>query len=477
MCLMLLFVGHYCFRSNNLRRWQCLGIALFFVESGLWFLLCKTYSRGALLAAVCGLLFYFISNLIFPLRGLSRIRVFAGLLLRFVLLAGLLWGTGFFGRIDPGFVAQDASVGNRRVLWEGGVQMIWHKPLAGWGVGESGPQFMHWFQPVDATAKYAGMVNSYLHIAVERGLPFLLLCVSVLIAFVYLALFRSQTVECDRRGSRCACLLASAAVIVVFLVANVFNTLWIFPRLWIPVGIAGLIIVTVLVLGRSRLSVLKRSFYCAIVSSSLLGAALLALGCVLTKKAPYRIRFEGDMVVLRGRADGGPVDSQWLLAMDPQVFGEDWGKEVRRLAEELQGRAIELVILTTSANAVQVDAEWYERFLGEPKLASSRVLLTSGRLSPPLDLSRSMDQVIWLHPHATEMPLDEDFTEYNSILLLFPMMDLSGGQAKWKRVARQFGWGISSSGALTDDLRPAWPGCVLQLLLEGRLGESLSLRL
>jgi hypothetical protein len=79
-----------------------------------------------------------------------------------------------------------------------------------------------------------------------------------------------------------------------------------------------------------------------------------------------------------------------------------------------------------------------------------------------------MDQVIWLHPHATEMPLDEDLTEYNSILLLFPIMDLSGGQAKWKRVARQFDWGITFSGALTDDLRPVWPGCVLQLLLEGR---------
>jgi hypothetical protein len=115
-----------------------------------------------------------------------------------------------------------------------------------------------------------------------------------------------------------------------------------------------------------------------------------------------------------------------------------------------------------------VDAEWHERFLSEPRLASSRVLLTSGRLSPPLDLFGSMDQVIWLHPHATELPLGENLTQNNSILLLFPMMDLSGGQAKWKRVARQFDWGITSSGALTDDLRPVWPGCVLQLLLEGR---------
>jgi hypothetical protein len=135
------------------------------------------------------------------------------------------------------------------------------------------------------------------------------------------------------------------------------------------------------------------------------------------------------------------------------------------------------VILPVSANAVNLDAGWDKRFLSEPKLAFSRILLTSGRISPPLDLSRSMGQVIWLHPHATELPLDEDLTEYNSILLLFPMMDLSGGQAKWKGVARHYGWGITSSGALTDDVRPVWPGCVLQLLLEGRLGESLSLRL
>ena len=161
MCLVFLFAGHVCFRAPADRRWRFFGLALLLIESGLWFLLCKTYSRGALLAAVCGMLFYFLGLFFFRLQGLSRSRVCVGLLLRFALLACLLWITGFFGRIDPGFVAEDASVGNRAVLWQGGAQMLWHKPLTGWGVGESGPQFMHWFQPVDASAQYAGMVNSY----------------------------------------------------------------------------------------------------------------------------------------------------------------------------------------------------------------------------------------------------------------------------------------------------------------------------
>jgi hypothetical protein len=411
------------------------------------------------------MLFYFAGLFVFRLQGLSRIRVCAGLIPRIVLLACLFWGTGFFGRIDPGFVAEDASVGNRAVLWQGGAQMLWQKPLAGWGVGESGPQFMHWYQPVDATAKYAGMVNSYLHVGVERGLPFLMRCLAVLLCFVWLGLFRVSDTEPNGRKSPHAISLAAASVIVVFLVSNIFNTLWIFPRLWIPVGLAAAYILFVVLLAPGRGSLFKRSLGLSLISSLLLGASMLVIGSVLAAKAPDRISFDGNTVVL-GTGSSEPPDSQWLLAMDPRIFGGDWGKEVRRLAHALRGSRVDLVVLPLQESQIVLPKDWSGRFFRIDQVKSPPVLLTSGRLLPPPELSGAIGRMIWFHPDVTESLSEDALTGFGSnTRLLFPMMDLSGGQAAWKRAARQRGWTLAASGALTDDIRPVWPESAMNTLL------------
>jgi O-antigen ligase len=143
-------------------------------EMGLWFLLCKTYSRGALVAVVCvGLLE---AGRQFWLAKRKNEGARASRMVNWLRISGvglILAGTGLFSRIDPRYVSQDASAGNRLTLWKGGAQMIAASPWEGWGKGESGPGFMHWFQPLDAHESYAGMVNSYLHIGVEYGLPIL----------------------------------------------------------------------------------------------------------------------------------------------------------------------------------------------------------------------------------------------------------------------------------------------------------------
>jgi hypothetical protein len=254
-------------------------------------------------------------------------------------------------------------------------------------------------------------------------------------------------------------------VIVVFLVSNIFNTLWIFPRLWIPVGLAAAYVLFVVLLAPGRGSLFKRSLGLSLISSLLLGAALLALGFVLAVKAPDRIRFEGDTVVL-GTGSSEPPDSQWLLAMDPQIFGEDWGKEVRRLAHALRGHPIELVVLPLQESQIVLPEDWSGRFVQIDQVKSPPVFLTSGRLSPPPELSGAIGRMIWFHPDATESLSEDALTGYGAdTLLLFPMMDLSGGQAGWKRAARQRGWTLAASGALTDDIRPVWPESAMNTLL------------
>ena len=112
---------------------------VFVAELGLWFLLCKTYSRGALVAV--GL-----AGVVLLLWRLIRDRRFSGMGLvsvRLIAIGVILFATGFFSRIDPRFVSQDASAGNRLVLWKGGLQMIAASPWRGWGAGQSGSSFAH----------------------------------------------------------------------------------------------------------------------------------------------------------------------------------------------------------------------------------------------------------------------------------------------------------------------------------------------
>lgn len=147
-----------------------------------------------------------------------------------------------------------------------------------------------------------------------------------------------------------------------------------------------------------------------------------------------------------------------------RVFGADWGKEVRRLAQALPDRWIELVVLPLLGDGHRLPPEWGQRILQKPSGRALLGLLTSGRLRPPAELSGAVSQVIWLHPDATGIPLASVLPEYPSSMLLFPMMDVSGGQVPLKRAARQYDWEFAASGALTDDVRPVWPACMLQLI-------------
>lgn len=209
--------------------WKCrlLGLVAFLGEAALWFLLCKTYSRGALVAAFVAAAVYF--GLSIYRDGWRKAMRMAGV--RGVMVIALLLGSGFFSRIDPGYVVEDASAMNRLTLWKGGLQMIAASPWRGWGAGESGDGFMQWFQPLEADEAYAGMVNSYLHVGVERGLPVLgaaLSLVGALLAVVGFAIKGRGSRDRNRRdiGAGMKDLVQGAGCsMVVFLVANLFSSL------------------------------------------------------------------------------------------------------------------------------------------------------------------------------------------------------------------------------------------------------------
>jgi O-antigen ligase len=65
----------------------------------------------------------------------------------------------------------DGSVLNRLELWRAAGPMSFVRPLTGIGAGESGYFFSQWYQPERLNYSYTGLLNSYLEIAVERGIP------------------------------------------------------------------------------------------------------------------------------------------------------------------------------------------------------------------------------------------------------------------------------------------------------------------
>ena len=65
-------------------------------------------------------------------------------------------------------LGQDASVGNRMELWNSALQMA-AENVHGFGSGQSGEQYMQWYQPLDRQEGYRTMVNSYLTFLVEQG--------------------------------------------------------------------------------------------------------------------------------------------------------------------------------------------------------------------------------------------------------------------------------------------------------------------
>jgi hypothetical protein len=450
MLLAFAFSLSFSIRGSSLRTRMAKGF-LFLSELALCILLCKTYSRGALLAlGMSACFFYGIQCLS------SRCRsVCIALLPRIVILLGVLAATGFWSRMAPAYVQADASVGNRWTLWKAGMEMMTHLPWSGWGVGESGRQFMHWFQPVEETAAVAGMVNSYLHIGVERGLGVLFFWV-VLGAFgvmlpLLCGILDRNSVQLKRWNYL---ILAAGSLVVVFLTANVFSTLWIFPGLWIPVFL-GCIGMTVGVVMGYR-SQLRRYVGYACSASILTGLIVLMMvygsGRFLRNQRSMTMEFEGSWVRFPGGSSSAQPGHMVPFFPSPEVFGEDWGKEVRRLAAATPEREWSIVV------------PWKKREADPPHLpafsGSYDIMTSSLRAEDNQGLLGAARNIILLHP--TGRPPREVDLSAQEVQLFLPSLDISGTAGLWKRAAKQQGWDVVNSGAFSQDIRSVWPEIILE---------------
>ncbi len=412
-------------------------------ELALWFLLCKTYSRGALVAVgMAGMgwvLWHFIRDRRFRGIGLMSVRLIA--------IGALLFATGFFSRIDPRFVSQDASAGNRIVLWKGGFQMIAASPWYGWGAGQSGSSFAHWFQPLNATEKYGGMVNSYLHVGVEYGLPML---VAVMTGAVGLWLVSWGGLGARRsehslpRDAAATLMMGAGSSWLVFLIANVFSTLWIFRNLWWLPAADGLVILASgwMIFGGRSFSKMARTLGMAAGFSLLVATGLYAIGKLIHSEVRIAYYPDERVVVTGGVRHRGRL----LIFPEASVLGEDWGKEIRRLARTKECQHFEIDTPLGIAAEISIISS-----------ASPQVIVACGSRVPAgivALLGFPEAHLILLHPLGTPV-IPEGFK--GKVTVILPMLDTKNSGRTWKSVCKRMGWNLLMSPGVGQDVRLVWP--------------------
>jgi hypothetical protein len=280
--------------------------------------LCMTFSRGGLVAAVVGLLYLMGREWWLNKKQTLVIWVIQGALL--VALVCIVMWTGLGDR-SAKVAGGDASVGNRVELWSGALQMSVENPL-GFGAGQSGEQYMQWYQPVDRKVGYRTMVNSYLTFLVERGW---LWSIAAVLGFVVI-----WTWTRAREAGQVA--TALRASVIAFLVAGIFSTTMEMWQLWILPISCGVILLGTCVWEKPGLEWGR----VALGGVCLLGvcAILATIGIWKMAHDPLRREFSSMNHTRTVVGIGPKVKTARSLGcvVDQAVLGEEYSKLLRSLA-------------------------------------------------------------------------------------------------------------------------------------------------
>lgn len=302
------------------------------------FLLFKTYSRGGAVAAAVALAYVATRGWLGGKReaaAASRpyqhaggwLRGAAGVLLALA-LGGLFWWTGLAERSTQPLEGGDASVENRLVLWRSALQMAAENPL-GFGVGRSGEVYMNWYQPIDMTAGYRTMVNSYLTALVEWGWPLFALAV------IATAFFWGWANPGRERPTGWTVASGARGVLVAFAVAGIFSTTMEEPVLWIMPGLAALALGIWAITERRK----PESGAPAVFAGAGLCLVLFLGGWGMSRTDGLRKEFSKTAGVEHVALQHGDARAGvWAVEIDPEVLGQTSGKLLRQLATSWNAR-------------------------------------------------------------------------------------------------------------------------------------------
>jgi hypothetical protein len=452
-CLVPVFLAMLLFGLRRIpeerRRWPWVVISLLGLLSVL-FCLGKTCSRGGLLAAGIAALWVVWDwwrqqrqqELLHAREKSSRWPVTAVVLTLGTagLAGGLLWMTGVLHRLWLPLTMADASVGNRLVLWKQALVMAFENPW-GMGAGKSGWHYMQWYQPVDMTAAYRTLVNSYLTFLVERG--WLIFAGILLLAgFLWFWARPSRDAFPGQTSLLCGC----RGLWVAFAVGGVFSTTMENPWLWLVPGLALLAILWTRHVawrdGFGRAGMLAGFATLIILASLWLGGALLARQSGW-ERGFFQAR-NGSLAIVTLRPPQMTATSRKLVFLaDAAVLGGDFGKRIRELSERLRV-PVRVILVHNDKEKVSVTADSCVVACGE---------------AAAWPLSCRPKKIIWLAPAPEAVPNDPaswqgDGTRTAELWL--PSIDEDGRVLRWQKLADEHHWKIRTLQGVGTQVTWAW---------------------
>lgn len=345
------------------RRWAASVLGAV-VVLGVAFLLFKTYSRGGAVAGMAGVA-YVVGR---TARGPGARPLWSHALLGLGVMA-VFFGVGLGARsIEPLREGGDASVENRITLWRAALRMAVDRP-GGFGAGNSGSAYMNWYQPLEMTAAYRTMVNSYLTALVEWGW-------AIFVPLALLAGFAWSWADPGRSGSSGRVWAAGLrGAVLAFAVAGGFSTTMEDGRLWVLPGLcaAGLITWT---------AAERRSWRAGLPGAAgALGVCVVLFAGGLVGGNPDGLRraFDAHGNVSLVPSAAGKVEP-WEVISSRDVFGDVSGKLLRALATTLGESVVVSAQPRTEATRLIVAGEGV-RQVTPPGRVEQLVLLAPAEVS------------------------------------------------------------------------------------------------
>lgn len=305
-------------------------------------------------------------------------------------------------RISPEYINNDGSTSGRIALWMGGLKMVAQAPVYGWGVDKSGEEYINWYQDFSDERKYAGMVNSYLHVAVERGLPALFAALSIL-AFLFFADFRLWRKNGD------LFVLALGLALLSLCVSNIFSTLWIVSSIrYTGITVAAVSVIYAIFKGRKILAFAKIAIL-SIASAASICLCLYLAGLALQ---PKFISKHSDHITL---TPDRPTDKRIAVIADKDTFGEYFGKTLRNTYVKAKPETVLDIYYEIPENA-----EVYDKFIVTGKFAQA--------FQPPTSA-----KIVYINPIGNPPPP----SGLTNATIYLPRFDIYNQNSKWINAAKK----------------------------------------
>lgn len=384
--------------------------------------LCLTLSRGGILAVGMAALLFCRERAVAYRSVQTCLWNLSMFVVRGLVLMSVLISIGGIKRLSS-VIGSDPSVTHRLELWRGGLELAYLRPFCGWGAGKSGIAFIQWIQPTNEHFVTFGMVNSYLQVAVEFGLPvlwMLLVLMNLIIAYC----MSNSAIE---RPPRPQLLRGLGLGLVAYSIAALFSTLWTdWATLIPPVLGTGTVIFLALLRGRNHIPALVHKTKTAVVFATASVASVYFAGS-RSAESSSTVRSTVSSANSRYIELSGPSGRRQLesaathnivVVVDKLTLGFSYGQRLRDLMDSMPDSQTRMTVYNIEST---------------PQGIKSETLILTGYAVHKYSRDWNANAIIFICPIGN---VPRNFDRKANTVLIVPEYDQFGYTEQWKRWAK-----------------------------------------